>query len=187
MIEDYRFSHEFKIGVLDEVRAGLKIYYYPDVNLKGGSDGVMVSIREKNSFEWIGIFAFGTLTKGGFSGVFTMPSQNEFCVVSNGNGFVVTADAPTKWEAINSIPIIDVRVLFEKGMIVFADYTKLTAYDAGGMLWKSKRLSFDGLKLTEQDESFIYGEYFDIRSDKVEKFKVDLKNGENVGNIPAIE
>lgn len=180
---DKSFIHTYDIQILDELKSGYEIYYYPGASTLDGKDGIIVQVNSKQGKSWIGVFAFGNITKSGFSGAFTTPHQNKFCIVANGIGYFVDADNPTDWEEVKSIPVIDVRASKSTNVIVFADYTKLVAYDSSGIKWKTKQLAWEGLNIKEFSYTYIKGEYYDIRSESMESFEVNLSTGDSNGGV----
>ena len=64
-----------------------------------------------------------------------------------------------------------------QGVIVFANFTELVAYGPTGIRWRTKRLAWDSLKITEVTDTIIKGEFWDIRSDANSNFVVDLATG----------
>ena len=180
---DKTLAHKYDIQILEELKEGYEIYYYPSASTQSGKNGVIVQVNPEQGKTWIGIFAFGNVSKDGFSGVYTTPHFNKLCVVSNGAGYIVSSDNPKDWEEVKSIPIIDVRISKAQKLIIFADYTELIAYNDSGVKWKTKRLSWDSLKIIELSNSYIKGEYYDIRSEANEFFEVDLVSGVSKGGV----
>jgi len=174
-----RFSETSGVGVLPH-------YYYPGAFTRGGRDGLLVEVRPEHGQSWLGTFAFGQVTPKGASGIFTTPDPQRFCVVSKGEGYLVSATTPTVWEAVRATPIIDVRTVFAQGIIVFADYTTLVAYGPAGVKWQTKRLTWDSLKITEVTDTTIKGEFWDIRNEATAGFTVDLATGTHQGGIKEI-
>jgi hypothetical protein len=129
----------------------------------------------------------GDIARDGYNGIFSMPSKDLFCVVSRGNGFIVSATDPEDWLEVNCVPIMDVKVSKKRKLIIFSSYTELVAYGVNGIAWVTSRLSFDGLRLTSQDDDFIDGEYFDIRSNRMETFKINLFDGSHLNSLGPIE
>jgi hypothetical protein len=71
----------------------------------------------------------------------------------------VSAATPTAWESVDATPIIDVRLTHPQGIIVFANFTELVACGSTGLKWRTKRLTWDSLKITEATDKFIKGEF----------------------------
>jgi len=180
---DKTFIHTYDIQILDEMKTGHEIYYYPEASTQGGKDGIIVQVGSTQGQTWIGVFAFGNITRNGFSGVFTTPHQSKLCVVANGTGYFVDANNPKDWEEIKLVPITDVKISESQNIIVFADYTKLIAYDSNGIKWKTKQLAWEKLKITECSNTYIKGEYYDIRSEGMEVFEVNLLTGTSTGGV----
>ncbi|MBI2570544.1 MAG: hypothetical protein HYV63_26380 [Candidatus Schekmanbacteria bacterium] len=181
------FPHSYECERLPETpTATLPHYYYPGASTKGGRDGILVEIRPERGHAWRGTFAFGQLTPNGVSGIFAMPDPGRFCVVSRGEGYIVDAATPGDWEAVRAKPIIDVRLVPTQGIIVFANFTELVAYGSAGIKWRTKRLTWDSLKITDVSDAFIKGEFWDIRSEATACFTVDLATGAHLGGIKEI-
>jgi hypothetical protein len=166
--------------------AVLPHYYHPGASVQGGRDGVLVKVRPEYGQEWLGTFAFGRLTQRGVSGIFTTPHPDRLCVVTAGGGYFASANTPTSWEEVSAVPILDVRPIAAHNIIVFADFTNLVAYGQTGLKWRTKRLSWDDLKITEVTDVFIKGEFWDILSEGTATFVVDLATGAHTGGRTEI-
>ena len=158
-------------------------YYYPGASTQGGRDGLLVEVRPESGQSWVGTFAFGDVTAKGVSGIFTTPDPERLCVVSKGEGYIVSASAPAIWETVKATPIVDVRPVRAQGIIVFANFTELVAYGPTGIRWRTKRLAWDSLKITEVTDTTIKGEFWDVRNDANSNFVVDLATGKHQGGI----
>jgi hypothetical protein len=176
------FFHNFECKHLEELPGAVRRhYYYPGGTTKGGRDGLIVQVSPRPSEPWIGTFAFGTISPKGKNGLYTWPDPQMLCVVSQGQGYLVCADEPTKSELIRVDPILDVMPVAAKKIVVFANYTELIAYGKSGPVWVTNRLSWDGLKLTRVNNDYIEGEVWDPRVEANVGFKVDLSNGHHEG------
>jgi hypothetical protein len=184
---DATFAHSYECERLTETpKAGEPHYYYPGATTEGGRDGILVEVRPQGGRPWVGTFAFGQVTPKGVSGIFTTPNPECLCIVSKGEGYLVSADTPTAWEPVRATPVVDVRLVHAQGIIVFANFTELLAYGAGGVKWRTKRLAWDSLKITEVTDTLIKGEFWDIRSEALGSFIVDLATGTHQGGIKEI-
>jgi hypothetical protein len=184
---DTTFAHSYECERLSETpRTAPPHYYFPGASTQGGRDGILVEVRPEHGQPWLGTFAFGQIAPKGVSGIFTTPDPQRLCVVSKGEGYFVSATTPTAWEAIRATPIIHVRSIGAQGIIVFASFTELVAYGSAGMKWRTKRLTWDNLKIVEVTDAFIKGEFWDIRSEATANFVVDLATGTHQGGIKEI-
>jgi len=182
---DTTFPTEYECDQLMELPNGpMPHFYYPDSN-GGGADGLLVMVRPKLAQTWIGTFAFGRVTPKGVSGIYSTPNPRRVCVVANGSGYLVSTNVPKIWESIWATPITDVRPIRAQGIIVFATFTDLVAYDGDNVKWRTKRLTWSDMKIVEATDSHIKGEYWDIRIDRTGTFVVDLRTGAHEGGIEA--
>ncbi len=181
---DETFAHSYECERLAETPERMQPhYYYPGASTEGGRDGILVKVRPERGLSWYGTFAFGQVTPKGISGIFTTPGRDRLCVVSRGEGYIVSAESPTVWEAVPTTPIIDVRPIRAQRIIVFADHTTLIGYGETGIKWKTERLTWDNLRIIEVTDAFIKGEFWDIRSEMVGTFVVDVATGAHRGGI----
>jgi hypothetical protein len=123
-IMDTTLAHFYECARLTEApNLALPHFYYPGASTQGGRDGVLAKVSPAEGKPWLGTFAFGQIAPKGASGIFTTPSPQRLCVVARGEGYIVSADAPTQWEPVRARPIMDVRPIRARGLIVFACFT----------------------------------------------------------------
>jgi hypothetical protein len=179
---DLNFPHRYVCEALDEIPNGPAPQRYPSDQV-AGQDGVIVRVQPETAEVWVGVFAFGKFGNAGVTRVLSMPNPEELCVVANGAGYVVSATKPDVWETVRTIPIIDVRAIPGAGLVVFANFTEMLAYGEAGVKWRTKRLTWDGLKILAVGDRTLIGEYWDIRAEAMQRFEVDLATGAARGGI----
>jgi hypothetical protein len=69
---------------------------------------------------------------------------------------------------------------------VFGDHTTLTAYGRTGLEWRTKQLSWDGLKILEVTADAIKGEGWDAPEDRFVEFNVDVRTGSHQGGPTSV-
>lgn len=108
-----------------------------------------------------------------------MADTQSFCVVYAGNAVVVRADDPHATYEIDTYFVSGTFVVPERGVVVFTDHTSLTAYSADGLLWRSRRLALDNVRVEgiDGDALTVYG-FFGSHGDR---FKVELATGQASG------
>ncbi len=143
----------------------------------------MVLVEPHAREAWVGNFQ-GSAARTGFSGAFATPSQNHVCVVSEGQAYWVCVDAPREYESLPCDPVTDVRRVPGRDLVVFADFTRLVACGEQGVVWRTDRLSYDGIEITEVGENIIHGVAWDASiaegGGKTE-FRVDASTGRHAG------
>ena len=182
---DTTFPKAYECEELTELPqpALLPHYYYPGATVGNGRDGLLVEVRPEGKQSWNGTFAFSQIVPKGTSGIFSTPDPKRVCIAAKGAGYLVSAMEPTSWELVRATPLIDVRPVGVRGIIVFASFTNLVAYGATGIIWRTKRLAWSNLKITEVTDEIIKGVFWDIRSEANAEFVVDLATGTNIGGI----
>ena len=130
---------------------------------------------------WIGRFNRYTNDADGVSGFFTSPDPQSLCAVSGGQGYLVDVYTPSEWEPVEAWPITAVADITPLKLIVFADFTNLTAYGPDGFVWRTRRIASDGLKLLRWSEDGITGLAWSAPDDADIAFTVDPLTGEHTG------
>jgi len=141
----------------------------------------MLLVQPESGDPWIGTFAFGVIVKAGITRILSTPNPNVICVVANGEGYLVEASNPEKCEDVRATPVLDIRQVMARSLIVFADFTTLVAYDHTGIKWKSSRIGSDDLTIMEVTDNHIRGTWWNPATSTDAEFVVDLETGELVG------
>lgn len=84
----------------------------------------------------------GDVAPNGKTGLYSWPHDATLCVVARGAGYLVRVDDPLDWQLVVARPVIDVRPIPSRRIVVFANYTELIAYGASGVAWTTKRLGW---------------------------------------------
>ena len=115
------------------------------------------------------------------SGVFACPNANELCAVAGGYAYMINTAHPEHCVHLPLKPVVEVRVLPEHGLLVFAGFHNLMAWGAGGLAWETARLSWEGVRLGEIEGDTQQGFGWNMQTDKDVAFAVDLRNGRHTG------
>lgn len=177
------FDRNYDASILEELPQPERAshFYFPGAKATGGTDGVLVSVEPRSGPSWLGTFAFGDLNPKGITGLFSTPNPDRLCVVARGRAYVVAAAQPDDVEDVPCVPVLDVRPLPEYGVIVLANHTELFAYGSAGWRWRTKRLAWDSLRITGISNGVITGEFWDIRSEQMSGFSVNIETGKHEG------
>lgn len=76
-------------------------------------------------------------------------------MISSGAGYIVRVDNPSDWQSVRSIPVCDARAILDKRLLVLSDFTKLVAYGVDGLKWESRKVSSDGIQITDITEGHL--------------------------------
>lgn len=182
---DFTFPHQYTIEELQELPSGLtkvKHIYFPTGSEKGGRDGFLIKINPRLGDPWLGTFAFGSFPKA-ITGIYSCPDEKLMCVISAGEGYIIRTDNPAIWEEIKVCPILDVRLIALRRLLIFADFTSISAYGSEGLEWTTDRLSWDGLRLAEVTPDYIKGFGWDAPREREVEFLVNVETGFHEGGL----
>lgn len=173
------FPHDYMVEEteLPSTDGGIKHLFFPGATQRGGTSGILIRVTPYANKEWIGTFARGYSSPAGVSGVFSCPSPKSLCVVSAGQGYIVQVDSPDNWDMVQASPITDVRIIFDQGLIIFANFTEIYAYGMEGLLWTTQRLCSDELKIKSISSDIIYGTGWDALTNAMTDFRISVYSG----------
>lgn len=183
----WRFDRNYEVDSVKESTGAETepTVYIPARSQRGGQDGVTLRVVPRRGNPWIGHFAFGDPSGQSCTRVLSCPNADELCIVSSGSGYIVNANDSTRWQVVRAIPVRDVQVAMDMRLLIFADFTKLVAYDEAGLKWESPRLSSDGIERFEVTfrEATIVG--WSAAEQRKRRVTVDLATGTIVDDRPA--
>lgn len=181
------FPAAYEVEQLDRIdrSGGRKAFGFPDaVAVDPQQDvaaGPILRVTPEAGDPWVGVFYGGGygVPPSVTARLIAWPDGRSFCVVYEGGAVVVRADDPHETYEIDTYLVTGTLSVPERGLVVFADFTNLTTYDRDGLLWRSRRLALDDIRVegVEGDVLIVSG-FFGSSSDC---FTVDLATGEASG------
>jgi hypothetical protein len=182
---DFTFPHSYQVEEVGEWPGtgsfGVPVIYIPQPKDRAEHEGLWLRLEAKSGQAWIGVFAFGYTSPPAFSRVISSPDPERVCVVSKGGGYIVNVEQPEVWERIPTIPVLDVRSVPEQKLLVFADFIRLAAYGSNKWAWRSQRLCWDELKITNITSETVEGTGYDPTNPGTEtRFAVELRTGRSL-------
>ena len=146
------------------------------------ADRPILGITPEAAEPWVGVFYGGQfgVPPAATGRLIAWPDAASFCVVYAGGGVVVRADDPTRTYEIDAYPVTGTYVVPERGIVVFADFTSLAAYDDGDLRWRSRRLALDDVRVEGVDGDALRVAGF-FGGGRLDRFIVDLATGEASG------
>lgn len=135
------------------------------------SEGFVVRFFQSDGNTWVANFNLGWTD---FSEVFDFPATDLTVVIAGGSGYVMNRNL-TK-------PIVTFEVTITAALrvneqeIIAATNTHVVGVDAKGQLWKSDRISWDGIKDLHLESRLVHGKSYDPMEDNNEwvDFTLDL-------------
>ncbi len=181
---DFTFPRNYEVRILEAappVHPIEKLYHYPTELEEGDRSGAYLRVVPKAAAPWTGFFVLGYESDQVVSLLCSSPDPDSFCIVVSGYGYMVKANDPTQWLRIEQRPVVDVRVLSQYGLLLFAGFTSITAVGSSGIAWTTERLSWEGLTINEITGNRLLGRGWDALTDKEVPFEVDLTTGKHTG------
>ena len=181
---DFTFPRHYEVRILEAappVHPVEKLYHYPVELEEGDRSGAYLRVTPQSGPAWVGFFALGFDSDQVVSAVCSTPDADSFCMVVGGYVYVVKAVDPSSWQRVEQRPVVDLRVLSQHGLMLFAGFTSITAMSGAGIAWTTERLTWEGLTITEIDGDRLLGHGWDALADKEAPFEVDLKTGKHTG------
>jgi hypothetical protein len=178
--ESFPFKRHYAAYTIEELpgrppdRSGP--FYFPAGTTRGGRDGVIIEIAAENSEPWIGVFAFGGF-KDLPSGLVGSPNPDELFVITHGVGYRVDVMNRTA-DDVEAIPVRQVYPLRDHNLVVFVDFTTLTAYGSCGVAWQREHLVSDDLEITSISNEQIRGRGWDAPRAAMRDFALEIATGE---------
>ena len=181
---DFTFPRNYEVRILEAappVHPVEKLYHYPVELEEGDRSGAYVRVIPQSVLAWAAFFALGFDSDQVVSQLCSTPDPDSFCVVVGGYAYVVKASDPAEWQRIEQRPVVDLRVLSQQGLLLFAGFTSITALGSSGIAWTTERLTWEGLTINSIDGDTLLGHGWDAVADKEVPFEVDLKTGKHTG------
>jgi hypothetical protein len=163
----------------------VRIYQFARRGQSTHSEGTVVQVTGAIQ-SWIGNFQSGHYYNG-LTDVIPFRAQPLLCVFAEGCGYRFRLDSPESYAVLDFFPVLGARYISEQDHIVVWDLTRLAAYSADSCVWRSRRVSWDGILITAIRPGHLEGLAWDAINDSDVKFEVDLSTGEHTGgpeNLP---
>jgi hypothetical protein len=181
---DFTFPRNYEIRMLEAappIHPVEKLYHYPVELEEGDRNGAYLRITPPSGPAWVGFFAQGFDSNQVVNEVCSTPDPESFCAVVGGYAYIVKAGNPAQWLRVEQRPVVDLRVLTQQGLLLFAGFTSITAMNRSGIAWTTERLTWEGLTITEIVGDTLRGKGWDALTDKEAPFEVDLRTGKHTG------
>jgi len=174
---------EFQAEVIpdDQENDSAPSYAYPGGIRGAWVPGLAVRIYEQANQNWVGHFLAGKESPKGLSLCCGHPDGKSVIVVSRGTAFVVRATSPATWLEIEVRPILGYCADNREKNLVLYGYTDMVGMRADGTMWRTPRLSWDGLRSVRIVNSTVLGEGWDASKSAYVPFEVDVTTGASTG------
>lgn len=180
------FPTAYDVRVLHDApaRSGPTYEFNRDDRLSLG--GVYVGVTADNA--WTGLVSNGPPSVApARSGLYATPSPSMLCVVARGDAYLIDVTKPQAWSVVPRSPVIDVRPIVDRRLLIFATPWELVALGEHGLAWQTPRIAVDGLRLEDDDGNELRGVSDPADEDEAAPFRVDLATGAVYGGRPLVK
>lgn len=151
-----------------------RFHSHTGLSFEAPKSELILHVRPHETPAWFGRFVRGV---GTFNGLFSTPSPDIVCIILGGQGYLVDVNYPHVCEIICVNPINIVVPSVCHDVLVCFDYVRAAGYGAGGLLWQTTDLSWDGIELDEIGLDYLSGRGWDSPEEQSAPFCLDLRTG----------
>ena len=180
-ILDFTFTRTWNAEILSVRPAILpaRHFVYPlDVEeVERGALEVLVRTDEPGTSPFLATCALGFRDPVVPTGLWSAPNPVEMCAVAGGYAYVIDTAAPDRFTMLPYRPVLAVQPVADQGLLLFVGHRTILAWGAAGEAWKSKKLSDEGITITNFEKGCLRGMGWNLITDKETPFTIDLQNG----------
>jgi len=144
----------------------------------GHSEGFVVEFTCANGQSWVGNFQG---VRYGMSAVFTVPGRtDQAMVIAEGQAYAVEPETRTLVRTFGG-QLAEVFYLPRREAMIFGNGQWFECVGPEGVLWSTRRTSWDGMLEVSMDGDRLHGRAFDVINDCWCPFEVDIETGEVTG------
>jgi hypothetical protein len=172
------FASEFDVAITDYPTAPSDHVF----SVEGaGSRAITVTVEPGGGPIWTAEFAAPEPGRRALSALLGTPSPTGLCVVERGTAFLGDVLHPEGFGAVSTVgPVVAAEELTGEETLLLVTPWAITAVGASGVLWTTRRIAIDGLRVDEACDGWVRG-VADPEGDEPRDFGLDLANGHVIG------
>jgi hypothetical protein len=117
------------------------------------------------------------------TGLWSMPDPDWLCAVSGGYAYLIDTAQPERFAHVRYRPVLGIWNWTPEnspGLLLFAGHHSILAWGRDGEAWESERLSWEGVTVERIEDGRLYGQGWDLMTDRETPFVLDLTTGRRV-------
>ena len=142
---------------------------------------VLLQVKPASGGSFLATCALGFRDPSALSGVWSCPRPDDILAVAGGYAYLADTLAPERPLHLPLRPVAQVLAAPGANLLLLAGFHTVAAIGSTGFLWETKRLSWEGLTLTDVRDNQLHGLGWDMRTDRELPFTVDLISGAHTG------
>jgi hypothetical protein len=169
-----------------EVLPGLPPYgdlpkFFSNTGTEQFKEAFVIRFFPRDGKPWVGNFKHGDTS---FDNVYYFGKSRTAVVISHGAGYLVDVDRAVLIDSFGGDESLAVEVP-ELELLVLVSSTNLIGVSGSGVLWKSKRIAWDGIRDLEMEGRFITGKAWSFEDVWI-PFRLDTATGEHSGGASIL-
>lgn len=160
-------------------------YVYPRdaEEIERGALEVLIRPAAEGMQPYLATCALGFRDPAVPTGIWSCPNPDEICAVSGGYAYIIDTGAPQLFTMLPFRPVLDVRSLPERRILLFVGHRSMLAWGSNGLAWESEKLTDEGITITTIEAFTLHGLGWSMVTDKETPFALDLRTGERIATI----
>jgi hypothetical protein len=177
---DLQLPHSYTIRTEVDLPSGStssRLHEFIPPSTRFGRESCLLEFVVSQGDSWMGRFTGDYDEPPAISEALSSADPNKACVICAGRGYLVEVPNPRNFEVVACFPICEAKSLSEHALLVFASFTDVVAYGAGGLKWRADGIVSDNLRLAEVTDQAIIVEGWDAASRTTHRLALDIKSG----------
>lgn len=176
---DLTFPHNWQAAILDRppLIAPKRHFVFPNRAEEVERGALELLVRPERGGEFLATCAVGFADPHAPTGVWSCPHPDWLCAVSGGYAYLIDTSAPHNWGQVEYRPVLWVCAAPAEGLLLFAGHHSILAWGRDGQAWQTTRLSSEGVEIHDIRDGKLYGQGWDMMTDRDLSFTVDLRTG----------
>jgi hypothetical protein len=157
-------------------------FTYPEVAEEVEKGALEVMIHPGAGDPFLATCALGFRDPAAPTGVWSTPHPDWICAVSGGYAYLIDTTQPGRFTMLRYRPVLQIIPVLsaQTGLLLFAGHHSILAWGHDGEAWESERLSSEGLSDLRVEGNTLYGQGWDLMTDKDVPFSLDLRTGKRI-------
>jgi hypothetical protein len=146
---------------------------------------LLLEVTRPDGNSWTGgVRAGGPSVGSPHTGIHATPASDRTLVVARGDAYLIDVGKPALYEVVaTGGPVVGVKPIARENVLLLATPWTVTGIGRDGVLWTTRRLAIDGLRLDESEAGRVAG-VADPHDLEPRDFVIDLRTGSHEGGTP---
>lgn len=178
---DLIFPHQWQAEALSArpIIFPTRHFVYPRnaEEVERGALEILIRPDTENAQPFLATCALGFRDPAAPTGLWSTPNPLEICAVSGGYAYLIDTTAPERFTMLSYRPVLQILPLLANDLLVFVGHHAILAWGRNGEAWESEKLSDEGITITSIERNLLYGQCWNLKTDKETPFTLDLEAG----------